>query len=185
MNTGIQRSGATPFGAHTTTSPAAAPGLGKAQQRKDLTAIAVAHHVPYVAQAAASYWLDLSRKAEKAARAEGPALLNVLTACPLGWGFEPKLSPQVVNAGVDSCYWPLYEVEDGMYRLSHVPDPKVPVEEWLRPQSRFAHLFQPEADGLLGEIQEQVDREWDALVARSLPPAGVSDAPLEWRKARC
>ena len=93
MNTGIQRSGATPFGAATTTSPSGAVGLGKAQERKDLTAIAVAHHIPYVAQAAAgSHWHDLSLKAQRAARADGPAFLNVLTNCPLGWGHDPRES---------------------------------------------------------------------------------------------
>ena len=92
MNTGVQRSGATPFGADTTTSPAGAAALGKAQQRKDMTAIAVAHHIPYVAQAASSHWHDLSEKIERAAHAEGPAFLNVLTNCPVGWGHEPRLA---------------------------------------------------------------------------------------------
>ncbi len=127
MNTGIQRSGATPFGASTTTSPSGSASLGKAQQRKDMTAIAVAHHVPYVAQAASSHWQDLSEKVERAAHADGPAFVNVLTDCPLGWGHEPRLSPTIVNAAIDSCFWPLYEVVDGSYRLTYVPEHKVPV----------------------------------------------------------
>src|SRR6266581_5695164 len=102
MNTGIQRSGATPFGANTTTSAVGAAALGKAQQRKDMTAIAVAHHVPYVAQAASSHWQDLSEKIERASHADGPAFVNVLTDCPLGWGHEPRESRHVVNAAVDS-----------------------------------------------------------------------------------
>ena len=97
MNTGVQRSGATPFGANTTTSAVGAAALGKAQQRKDMTAIAVAHHVPYVAQAASSHWQDLSEKAERAAHAGGPAFLNVLTNCPLGWGHEPRLAPRLLT----------------------------------------------------------------------------------------
>jgi pyruvate ferredoxin oxidoreductase beta subunit len=166
MNTGVQRSGATPFGASTTTSPAGTAALGKAQQRKDMTAIAAAHHIPYVAQAASSHWHDLSVKAERAARADGPAFLNVLTDCPVGWGHEPRIAPQVVNAAVDSCYWPLYEVVDGSYRLTYVPELIVPVVEWLRPQKRFAHLLGPGAAETLEAIQAQVDADWLALVAR-------------------
>jgi pyruvate ferredoxin oxidoreductase beta subunit len=166
MNTGVQRSGATPFGASTTTSPAGAEALGKAQQRKDMTAIAAAHHIPYVAQAASSHWHDLSRKAEAAARADGPAFLNVLTACPVGWGVEPRLSPALVNAAVESRYWPLFEVVDGIWRLTYRPERRVPVEEWLAPQKRFAHLRRPETAATVAEIQRRVDADWDELVAR-------------------
>jgi pyruvate ferredoxin oxidoreductase beta subunit len=166
MNTGVQRSGATPFGASTTTSPSGTAALGKAQQRKDMTAIAVAHHVQYVAQAASSHWYDLSRKVASAAHVEGSAFLNVLTDCPIGWGHEPRLSPHVIDAAVDSCYWPLYEVVDGAYRVTYVPETIAPVEEWLRPQKRFAHLFEPGARHVLAEIQAQVDRDWAELVAR-------------------
>jgi pyruvate ferredoxin oxidoreductase beta subunit len=167
MNTGVQRSGATPFGASTTTSPSGTVALGKAQQRKDMTAIAVAHHVPYVAQGASTHWYDLSRKVAAAAHADGPAFLNVLTDCPVGWGHEPRVSPLIVDAAVDSCFWPLYEVVDGVYRITHVPEKVVPVEEWLRPQKRFAHLLRPDARHLVEEIQRQVDRDWAELVARA------------------
>src|SRR3954467_11958669 len=95
MNTGVQRSGATPFGASTTTSPAGLESFGKAQKRKDMTAIVVGHHIPYVAQAVASHWHDLSVKVERAVAADGPAFLNVLTDCPVGWGHEPRLSNEV------------------------------------------------------------------------------------------
>jgi pyruvate ferredoxin oxidoreductase beta subunit len=167
MNTGIQRSGATPFGAATTTSPVGSEGLGKAQERKDLTAIAVAHHIPYVAQAAGgSHWHDLSLKAGRAAKADGPAFLNVLTNCPLGWGHDPRASVHVIDAAVSSLFWPLYEVVDGRYGLTHVPDEIVPVEEWLRPQKRFAHLLRPENAELLEHIQSRVDEEWAQLQAR-------------------
>jgi pyruvate ferredoxin oxidoreductase beta subunit len=166
MNTGSQRSGATPFGASTTTSPAGLESFGKAQQRKDMTAIAVAHGIPYAAQAAGCDWYDLARKAERAATADGPAFLNVLTDCPLGWGHEPRLAQQVLRAAVDSRFWPLYEVDEGRYRLTYEPADPVPVEEWLRPQARFAHLFRPESTHLLEEIQRRVDADWDALAAR-------------------
>jgi pyruvate ferredoxin oxidoreductase beta subunit len=164
MNTGVQRSGATPFGAATTTSPAGSASLGKAQQRKDMTAIAVAHHIPYVAQAASSHWQDLSEKAVRAAKANGSAFLNVLTSCPVGWGHEPRLAPKIVNAAVDSCFWPLYEVVNGRYRLTYRPDHAVPIEDWLRSQKRFAHLIG--RDDVVHDIQQQVDDDWAALLAR-------------------
>jgi len=166
MNTGVQRSGATPFGASTTTSPAGTAALGKAQQRKDMTAIAVAHHVPYVAQGAASHWQDLSEKVERAAKAGGPAFLNVLTNCPVGWGHEPREAIAILNAAVDSCYWPLYEVVDGRYRLTYEPEEIVPVERWLRPQKRFAHLFTAEGAGVVREIERRTRADWDELLRK-------------------
>ena len=163
MNTGVQRSGATPFGASTTTSPNGLESFGKAQQRKDMTKIAVAHHVPYVAQAASTYWHDLSEKVERAAAVDGPAFLNVLTDCPLGWGHEPRLAPHVIAAAVETRFWPLYEVVDGAYRLTYEPREAQPVERWLEGQKRFAHLLRPENEALVREIQTTVDREWEAL----------------------
>ncbi len=167
MNTGVQRSGATPLGAKTTTSGVGADAWGKAQQRKDMTAIAVAHHIPYVAQAAASHWQDLSEKAERAAHADGPAFLNVLTNCPVGWGHEPRLALEVLNAAVDSSYWPLYEVVDGRYRITYIPEKTRPLADWLRPQARFAHLLEPDAAPLLAQIEQRVACDWDELVRRS------------------
>jgi pyruvate ferredoxin oxidoreductase beta subunit len=166
MNTGIQRSGATPFGANTTTSPSGAASLGKAQLRKDMTAIAVAHHIPYVAQAVAVHWQDLSEKVRRAAAADGPAFLNVLTDCPVGWGHEPRVSLDILNAAVDTCFWPLYEVSDGRYRLTYSPERIRPIEDWLAPQARFAHLLRPDAGEAVLQIQRQVDDEWLALRQR-------------------
>jgi pyruvate ferredoxin oxidoreductase beta subunit len=162
----VQRSGATPFGASTTTTPAGVDSFGKAQMRKDMTAIAVAHHVPYVAQAASVHWHDLSLKAQRAAAADGPAFLNVLTNCPVGWGHEPRDTLEILNAAVDSCFWPLYEVAAGSYRLTYTPERIRPLEDWLRPQKRFAHLLRPEAAGLLAEIKSQVAADWEALQRR-------------------
>jgi pyruvate ferredoxin oxidoreductase beta subunit len=167
MNTGIQRSGATPFGARTTTSQIGAAAWGKAQQRKDMTAIAAAHHIPYVAQGAASHWQDLSEKAERAARADGPAFLNVLTDCPVGWGHEPRQALEVLNAAVNSCYWPLYEIVDGRCRITYTPEKIRPVADFLRPQARFAHLLTDEARPLLTEIEERVARDWAELLVRA------------------
>ena len=106
-----------------------------------MTAIAVAHHVPYVAQAAATHWHDLSVKVERAVAAPGPAFLNVLTDCPVGWGHEPRLFAQVIDGAVDCLFWPLYEVVDGRYRLTYLPPAVLPVAEWLALQGRFAHPF--------------------------------------------
>jgi pyruvate ferredoxin oxidoreductase beta subunit len=166
MNTGIQRSGATPFGASTTTTPAGSASLGKPQQRKDITAIAAAHGIAYVAQASASQWHDLARKAQRAARADGPAFLNVLSDCPVGWGHEPRDGVHVLDLAVESRFWPLYDVADGRYSLSYVPRHPVPVEQFLRSQKRFAHLFKPGNEEYLAEVQRRVDSEWDTLVER-------------------
>jgi pyruvate ferredoxin oxidoreductase beta subunit len=166
MNTGVQRSGATPFGASTTTSPAGLESFGKAQQRKDITAIAVAHHIPYAAQGAGSHWFDLSEKVRRAAAADGPAFLNVLTDCPVGWGHEARLGPRILNAAVETRFWPLYEAVDGEYRLTYEPRERVPVEEWLAGQKRFAHLLRPENRPLVELIQQRVDEDWEALTAR-------------------
>ena len=165
MNTGVQRSGATPFGASTTTSPSGEVGLGKLQERKDMTAIAVAHHVPYVAQATASHWFDLAQKADRAAAALGPAFLNVLSDCPVGWGHEPRQFKHVLDAAVETRFWPLYEVVNGEYSLTYEPAERVPVEEWLKGQKRFAHLLDPKNADLLRHVQKRVDSDWDKLLA--------------------
>jgi len=164
MNTGIQRSSATPFGASTTTTPAGAQALGKIQQRKDLTAIVAAHHIPYVAQASISHVQDLARKARTASAVEGPSFLNVLSACPLGWGTPGRDAIASARMAVESRYWPLFEIVGGRYRLSHVPAHPVPVAQWLGMQTRFAHLA--DRPDLVREIQAAVDRDWQTLVDR-------------------
>jgi pyruvate ferredoxin oxidoreductase beta subunit len=169
MNTGIQRSGATPFGASTTTSPCGEESLGKAQRRKDMTAIAIGHHVPYVGQAAASHWHDLSVKVERAAAVDGPSFLNVLTDCPLGWGHEPRTGRHVLDMAVETNFWPLYEVVDGEFRLTYRPERSLPIEKWLEGQKRFAHLLRPEHRAVIEWIQARVDADWDELVARCGP----------------
>ena len=166
MNTGVQRSGATPFGTRTTTSPPGTESFGKAQRRKDMTAIAVSHHIPYVAQGVASHWDDLSRKVERAAAVQGPSFLNVLTDCPVGWGHEPRTTRAVLDTAVDTHFWPLYEVADGAYTLNYEPEHQLPIEKWLEHQSRFAHLLKPENRGHVEEIQAQVDADWNDLLAR-------------------
>jgi pyruvate ferredoxin oxidoreductase beta subunit len=166
MNTGVQRSGATPRFASTTTAPAGARSLGKDQERKDITAIAAAHHVAYVAQAAGCHWQDLSEKVRRATAGDGPSFINVLADCPLGWRHEPRIGARISQLAVETRFWPLYEVVDGRYRLTYEPREHVPVIEWLRPQGRFAHLLAPERAADVQEIQRTVDEDWDALVAR-------------------
>lgn len=165
MNTGIQRSGATPHGAATTTSPAGTVVPGKAQFRKDLTAIAAAHNVPYVAQASPHRWKDLMTKVRKAVAVEGPAFMNILAPCGRGWrreGTDDAL--EAARLAVDTCFWPLFEVEYGEWKLTYKPRKKLPVEEWLQTEGRFRHLFQPEYRHVIDEIQEEVDHRWERLL---------------------
>ena len=164
MNTGIQRSSATPLGASTTTSPAGEVIPGKQQFRKDLTAIMAAHEIPYVAQAAPSQWRDLMQKTRKAVSCGGPAFMNVLSSCNRGWRHGTDETIEITQLAVDTCYWPLYEVEKGEWRLTYRPKDKPPVEEWLRRQGRFSHLFRPEHRHLIDRLQAETDLRWERLL---------------------
>ena len=166
MNTGIQRSSATPRGAWATTSEVGAAQQGKVQRRKDLTSIMAAHGIPYAAQASISHWNDLVKKAEKAFAVEGPAFLNVLATCPRGWRTPYNKSVEIAKLAVQTRYWPLFEVEDGEWRITtKVMNPK-PLEEFLKPQGRFRHLFKPENADLLASLQADVDAYWAYLQKR-------------------
>lgn len=166
MNTGIQRSSATPLGAWTTTSPVGRAVPGKMQWRKNLTEIVAAHGTPYVAQSVASNWRDLVIKAEKAFHTDGPSFINVLASCNRGWRHDPSETLKIMQLAVDCCIWPLYEVENGVYRLTYKPREKKPVEEWLKTQGRFRHLLAPENRHLLEAFQRYVDEEWERLLKR-------------------
>lgn len=166
MNTGIQRSSATPKGADTTTSPAGKAKPGKLQPRKDLTEIMVAHHIPYVAQAAPSHWNDLVTKAQKALAVDGPAFINVIMPCRLGWAFQPQYGMQMARDAVNSCYWPLYEVIDGKYKINVKPREKMPVADFLKKQTKFRHLFRPGNEHLLEDLQNEVDARWEELLKK-------------------
>jgi pyruvate ferredoxin oxidoreductase beta subunit len=166
MNTGVQRSGATPFGTSTSTSPSGTASFGKQQNRKDLTAIVVAHRVPYAGQAAISHWQDLSQKVGRATAVDGPSFLNVLTTCQLGWGHPARDSVRIARLAVDTCVWPLFEVVDGHYRLTYRPRAVPPVVDWLKEQRRFKHLSTPENAPHVGTIQRGVDEEWSRLLER-------------------
>jgi pyruvate ferredoxin oxidoreductase beta subunit len=165
MNTWIQRSGATPSGASTTTAPAGKDSVGKPQFRKDLTEIVVAHHVPYAAQSTIGYWKDLVGKAEKAFRIEGPAFLNVLSMCHRGWRSKPQDTVRISKLAVDTCFWPLYEVEDGKYNLTHSPKEELPITEWLKTQGRFKHLFHKKQEHTIKSIQQEIDVRWERILS--------------------
>ena len=166
MNTGIQRSGATPFGAATSTSPAGSVQPGKLQRRKDLTAIVAAHNIPYVAQVSPHNWRDLVTKVRKALSSDGPAFINAIAPCHRGWRCKMEDSIDMARLAVDTCFWPLFEIEDGVCRLTYKPKEKKPILEWIEQQGRFAHLFSEENKPMLAEIQAQVDKDWEKLLNR-------------------
>ena len=163
MNTGIQRSSATPIGADTTTCPAGSVIKGKTQPRKNLTRIMAAHGIPYVAQASPAHWRDAMAKFRKAFDTPGPKFINVIAPCNRGWRSRTDDAILLSRLAVETCYWPLYEVENGVTRITSEPKEKKPIEEFLKPQGRFKHLFAPENEWLLKLFREEVDREWERL----------------------
>jgi pyruvate ferredoxin oxidoreductase beta subunit len=178
MNTGIQRSSATPKGASTTTAPAGKVIPGKVQRRKDLTAIVAAHHIPYVAQTAPHNFMDLTRKVERALAADGPSFINILAPCHRGWRHAPEDTLKVTRIAANTCFWPLYEIVDGVWKLNYKPKNKLPIEEWLKFQGRFSHLFRGKGNPeLVAEIQADIDRDWEDLLSRcgELPPRECRD----------
>jgi pyruvate ferredoxin oxidoreductase beta subunit len=160
MNTGIQRSSSTPFGAATTTSPAGkAKPIGQVTWKKNMPRIAVAHNIPYVATACSSYPLDLIQKVEKAAAKHGPAYVHILSVCPTGWRIPPDRAIWIGRLAVETGVFPLYEVEDGKYKITHQVDELRPVEDYLKPQGRFRHLT-PE---MIETIQKRVTQDYNDL----------------------
>ena len=166
MNTGIQRSSATPKFADTTTTPVGTDSDGKLQIRKDLTAIMVAHNIPYIGQTTfIKNMKDMHEKSEKAIYKKGAAFLNIMAPCPRGWRYEAADLMEICQLAVDTCYWPMFEVEDGQWTLSYKPKNKRPIEDFLRPQGRFKHLFEPGNEHLIAEMQADVDKKWAELLA--------------------
>ena len=165
MNTGIQRSSSTPHFADTTTTPQGSVIPGKMQQKKNLTKIMVAHGIPYVAQTTfIGNFKDISEKAHKAIYTPGAAFLNVMVPCPRGWRYPSEKLMEVTKAAVETCAWPLYEVIEGKYILSYKPKNKLPVEEYLKMQGRFAHMFKPGNEWMIEQVQKEVDRNWEELL---------------------
>ena len=164
MNTGIQRSSSTPMFADTTTTPQGKVVPGKQQNKKDLTKIMVAHGIPYVAQSTfIGNFKDLSEKAHKAIYTPGPAFLNVMAPCPRGWRYPSEKMMEVTKAAVETCVWPLYEVIEGKYTISYRPKDKRPVEEYLKMQGRFAHMFKPGNEWMIETVQKHIDEKWEEL----------------------
>jgi len=159
MNTGIQRSSATPYGASTTTSPAGKVIPGQVTWKKNMAEIAAAHDIPYVATACPSYPLDLIQKVKKGARIKGPAYIHVLAVCPTGWRLPPELSIRVGRLAVETGVFPLYEVEHGRYRLTIDTGKLRPVTDYLKIQGRFRHLD----EGMIEKIQKRVIEEYERL----------------------
>ena len=174
MNTGIQRSGATGFGASTTTSPAGTVQQGKTEYPKDLTMIMAAHDIPYVAQVSPHNWRDLISKCEKGFECGGPAFINAVSPCPRGWRFASEDTINMAKLAVETCVWPLYEVVNGKYaltaeslKIANGVMEKKPVEEWFKAQGRYKHMLKPENADLVKGVQEELDRKWDRLLKLS------------------
>ena len=159
MNTGVQKSGATPEGAWTTTTPVGAPRAG---QKKDIARIMAAHGIPYVATLAAGsvpMLKDFRSKVARAAEVPGFRFLHALGACPPGWKYQTDQSTEVVRLAVESHVFPLWECDHGAWQVTYAPKRPVPVSDYLRAQGRFAHLSPPEIDA----IQAHVDGRWNEL----------------------
>lgn len=180
MNTGIQRSGGTPYGAATTTSQAGSAVPGKLEQKKPIADIMVAHDMPYVATASPYYWKDLIMKARKGIEVNGPAFLHVFAPCPRGWRSESSKSIELTKLAVETCVFPLWEAVNGEYQLSTpskvialAPQKKKPVKEYLQMQGRFRHLFAPKYANMLEQIQNTTDAKWNRLLKKCgiTPPA--------------
>ena len=163
MNTGIQRSSATPYGAMTTTSPAGSKSIGQFSWKKDMPAIAVAHNIPYVATACHSYPFDLMDKVARAAAMPGPAYIHILSVCPTGWRSPTDTVIKLGRLAAETGMFPLYEVVDGKYKMS-LDLPKLrPVKDYLKLQGRFRHL----SDENIAVIQARVDKEYKKLLEKA------------------
>lgn len=173
MNTGIQRSGGTPIGAATTTTPAGSVIPGKLEKKKPITEIMLAHDMDYVATATPYYWKDMLTKVRKGLEVEGPAFLHVFAPCPRGWRSEPGKTMEYSKLAVESCVFPVWEAVNGKRQLSTpsklialAPQKKKPVKDYLVGQGRFRHLFTPQNQHILDEIQRMTDERWQRLLQK-------------------
>lgn len=163
MNTGIQRSSATPFGASTTTSPAGKVSIGQFSWKKDMPAIAVAHNIPYVATACPSYPFDLMEKIKKAVSTIGPAYVHIFSVCPTGWSCPGDLTIRIGRLAVKTGIFPLYEVENNIYKMSFDPPKLRPINEYMKLQGRFRHL----SDDTIKQIQKSITQKYEELRRKS------------------
>jgi pyruvate ferredoxin oxidoreductase beta subunit len=163
MNTGVQRSSSTPFGARTTTSPAGKKIAGQFSWKKNLPEIAVAHRAPYVATATHGYPFDLMEKVAKAVATPGPAYVHILSVCPTGWGSATNTINKFARLAVETGVFPLYEVVDGVYKMSVIPEKLRPVQDYLKGQVRFRHL----TEDSIAKIQKRVEKEYQIILERA------------------
>jgi len=163
MNTGIQRSSATPFGAATTTSPAGKESIGQFSWKKNMPEIAAVHNIPYVATACHSYPFDLMDKVAKGVNTPGPAYIHILSVCPTGWRSPTDTVIKLGRLAVETGMFPLYEVENGRYKMSLKMPQLRPVKDYLKLQGRFRHL----SDDTIDIIQERVEEEYYKLVEKA------------------
>jgi pyruvate ferredoxin oxidoreductase beta subunit len=173
MNTGIQRSGGTPHGAATTTTPAGTIIPGKPEYKKPIADIMLAHDMPYVATASPYYWRDFLTKVRKGLEVEGPAFLHAFAPCHRGWRSEPAKSIEYSKLAVETCVFPLWEAVNGQCQLSVpsrvialAPQKKKPVTDYLQGQGRFRHMFKPQSKTLLEEMQRITDEKWQRILKR-------------------
>lgn len=163
MNTGVQRSGCTPYGAMTTTSPPGSQSFGQVTWKKNVPAIMAAHGIKYVATASPAYYLDLMNKVKKAAMIKGPAYVHIYSPCPTGWGLAGEHSIEIARLAVETKVFPLYEVIEGKYIMSRKITKPKPVTEYLKMQRRFRHLKEEH----INYIQSRVDAEYERLLKLS------------------
>ncbi len=163
MNTGIQRSSSTPFGAATTTSPAGKVVKGQQTWKKNVVEIMAAHEIPYVATINPSYPFDLYTKVQKAINIPGPAYLHAYASCPTGWRMRPELAVQIGRLAVESGAFPLYEVENGRYTITQPVEEFRPLKDYLKVQGRFRHL----SDQVMEESEKRLRKEYARLVAKA------------------
>ncbi|MGD6851174.1 MAG: thiamine pyrophosphate-dependent enzyme [Candidatus Bathyarchaeia archaeon] len=173
MNTGIQRSGGTPTGAATTTTPAGKVIPGKLEKKKPITEIMLAHEMEYVATATPYYWKDMLTKVRKGLEVEGPAFLHLFAPCPRGWRTDPSKTMEYSKLAVESCVFPIWEAVNGKRQLSTpskvislAPQKKKPVKEYLQGQGRYRHLFTPQNSHIIDELQRETDARWEKLLLR-------------------
>lgn len=160
MNTGIQRSSATPYGAWTTTTPGIQWKRGR---KKNIVEALAAHRIPYVATASIAFPEDLVRKVRKARETKGSRFLHIYTTCPTGWRIPSEMSVRIARMAVETNIFPLYEVEDGVhYTLNYTPR-GFPVSEYLKLQGRFSHLTEADRE----QIQEMVTEDWHLLLRKA------------------
>ncbi len=159
MNTGIQRSSSTPFGASTTTSPPGAKSIGQFSWKKNMPEICAAHNIPYVATASPSYPFDLMDKVKKAVEVKGPAYLHVLSVCPTGWRCATDIAVSIGRLAVETAVFPLYEIENGKYKLTVTPSKLKPLQDYLKLQGRFSHL----SPDTISQIQTRINEQYEEL----------------------